>query len=277
MKSYYARAARVALLLFTGFALLVFSQPAVAQSWHNTADPTDVNGDGLHFYDDFHILLSELALPQVSNADSGALPSVATPPPFYDVNNDGFISPFDAFSVGEAMETQPGVPAGTVAIDGPGVVVFDFQDLNGMAIDEVAIGQSFQLVASATTVAQDSLTTPTAAFFDLVYDVSLASVGNFEADDLFLPGTPNATGLASIGSTGLSPIDNDMVFTLELQATTEGVLTADGSNGFMTIIGTNEWTAPSFTSDSLTIVPEPTGLIGLTIGSLLFMGIRRRK
>ncbi len=274
MKNFYAKAARVALLLIAGFALQVFSQPAVAQSWHNTADPNDVNGDGLNFWDDYHIVLSELTVPQVSSG--GVLPSVASPPPFFDVSNDGFISPLDLVSISNAMITQPGVPAGTVAINGSGVVVFDFQDLNGMSIDEIAIGQSFQLVASATTTTQDPLTYATAAYFDLAFDASLASVSSFEGEELPLPGTPNATGLASIGSAAPSDL-SEVIFTLGLQATSEGVLTADGTNGFMTIIGTNEWTAPSFSSDSLTIVPEPTGLIGLAIGSLLFVGIRRRR
>ena len=146
-----------------------------------------------------------------------------------------------------------------------------------MSINQVAVGETFQLVVEAFNP-QDPMLRATSAYFDLLFDESLASVTSIDFGDrnFSLAGTPGSTGLDNIGAADI-PLVEPRVFTLELQATAEGTFTADGADGFVTLIGTNEFTAPSFTSDSLTIVPEPSAFAGLALGTLLLLGVRTRK
>ena len=68
-------------------------------SWHNTAAPTNVNGEGGISPLDALLIIAELDIPTVSDPSTGVLDLPANPPPFYDVTNDGFISPLDALLV----------------------------------------------------------------------------------------------------------------------------------------------------------------------------------
>lgn len=273
MKAIHSTSARVLLVVLMGVTLQTAGKTTFAQSWHNSADPNDVSGDGQNFYNDFHILISELEFPQVTA--NGGLPAVANPPPFFDVTDDGRLSQVDLVTLVNAQVIQPGVPDGAIAISGPAAVEFEFQDATGMPISQATTGESFFLVANVFN-SQDAAIRPTSAYFDLLFDGALASVTSVDVGtgSQALPGTPSSTGLDEIGS--VQNFEFSPAFVLEMQATAEGTLLADGANGFVTLIDRYEYVEPVFTTDSLTIVPEPAGLFGLLAGSIVLPGLRRR-
>jgi hypothetical protein len=71
-----------------------------SNSWHFAPDPTDVQGagDGASPLDAL-LVITELTDHEFSHPITGRLNEIATPPPYFDVNNDGFVSPMDALLV----------------------------------------------------------------------------------------------------------------------------------------------------------------------------------
>lgn len=73
---------------------------AQAASWHNAAEPTNVNNDAQGTTeDDTLLIIEELSNPKNSDPETGALKVPQTGLPFLDVNDSGFVSPFDALLV----------------------------------------------------------------------------------------------------------------------------------------------------------------------------------
>ena len=73
---------------------------AQAASWHNAAEPTNVNNDAQGTTeDDALLIIEELSNPKNSDPETGVLEVPQTGLPFLDVNDSGFVSPFDALLV----------------------------------------------------------------------------------------------------------------------------------------------------------------------------------
>ena len=73
---------------------------AQAASWHNAAEPTNVNNDAQGTTeDDTLLIIEELSNPKNSDPETGVLEVPQTGLPFLDVNDSGFVSPFDALLV----------------------------------------------------------------------------------------------------------------------------------------------------------------------------------
>lgn len=77
----------------------------LASTWQNPHDPFDVNGDGTRTEGDFRIVVSEL------NANGARLLTIpiaqASPPPFFDVNGDRWLSAGDALALVNARTNSP--------------------------------------------------------------------------------------------------------------------------------------------------------------------------
>ncbi len=78
-----------------------------AGSWHNAAWPTDVNGVNGTTPLDALIIIAELTDRMVSDPVTGELQLPVAPPPFYDVDNNGIVSPLDALMVISELPTLP--------------------------------------------------------------------------------------------------------------------------------------------------------------------------
>lgn len=73
-------------------------------TWHNAANPVDVNKDGSVAPNDAIIVINELTNRDVSHPTLGTLPTPEVPSTFYyDVNDDNFVSPTDAVMVINAI------------------------------------------------------------------------------------------------------------------------------------------------------------------------------
>jgi len=73
---------------------------AQAASWHNATEPTNVNNDAQGTTeDDALLIIEELSNPKNSDPETGVLEVPQTGLPFLDVNDSGFVSPFDALLV----------------------------------------------------------------------------------------------------------------------------------------------------------------------------------
>ena len=75
-------------------------------SWHNFANPLDVNDSGNITPLDALLVINELNDPQFSDED-GQLPDVASSPPFLDANDDQFVTPLDALLIINELNTMP--------------------------------------------------------------------------------------------------------------------------------------------------------------------------
>ncbi len=81
-----------------------------SNSWHFALDPTDVQGlsNGTSPLDAL-LVINELSTPEHSDDLTGRLDEVAAPPPYFDVNNDGYVSPIDALLVINQLDINAAV------------------------------------------------------------------------------------------------------------------------------------------------------------------------
>jgi hypothetical protein len=70
-------------------------------SWHNAANPSDVNNDGVVSPIDALLIINYLNL-----TGPGSVPA-GNPPPYLDVNSDNFISPIDALLIINRLNSPP--------------------------------------------------------------------------------------------------------------------------------------------------------------------------
>ena len=97
----------------------------IAQTWQNPVEPLDVNDNGLIEPVDALLVINELNLPMISEPFDGLLPPIVPPvgpPPFFDVDGDGHVTPTDAIRIINfhnehvaTLEVVPGEGQGTVA------------------------------------------------------------------------------------------------------------------------------------------------------------------
>jgi hypothetical protein len=95
-------------------------------SWHNAANPLDVDADGVVIPRDVLLIINEINGPRYRNPVTGllpappsSLPDVATRAYFFDVNNDGFLTASDAIEIINLLNSQPAAIAAAVATDRP--------------------------------------------------------------------------------------------------------------------------------------------------------------
>ena len=85
-----------------------------APSWHNSAQPQDVDGDGFVSPIDVLRIINDLNSRGARQLDA---PALTDAPPYLDVNDDGFVSPVDALIVVNGLNNASQVPEGeTLAI-----------------------------------------------------------------------------------------------------------------------------------------------------------------
>jgi hypothetical protein len=74
----------------------------IAISWHNLDKPMDVDIDGIISPLDALTMINEINAPTILPPGSSLLPAITetvSPPPYYDVNNDGFLDALDVIIV----------------------------------------------------------------------------------------------------------------------------------------------------------------------------------
>jgi hypothetical protein len=79
----------------------------VASSWHNVEFPTDVNGINGPTPLDALLIINELTDRMFSDPVTGVLILPPAPPPFFDVDDNGVVSPLDALMVISDIPTTP--------------------------------------------------------------------------------------------------------------------------------------------------------------------------
>ncbi|MBC8354315.1 MAG: hypothetical protein H8E66_20160 [Planctomycetes bacterium] len=80
-----------------------------APSWHNSAQPQDVDGDGFVSPIDVLRIINDL---NSRGARQLNAPALTDTPPYLDVNDDGFVSPVDALIIVNALNSASQVPEG---------------------------------------------------------------------------------------------------------------------------------------------------------------------
>jgi len=272
------------------FALVAFPfvSQAPGQSWHNASNPFDVSGDDFLGVDDFHPLISELSAPTIT---VNGLPTVASPPPFLDVNNSDTFSPIDALLlINEHNDNgtfSAGIPDDDVRIDGPAMISFQFEDSMGNTINQASIGDSFFMRATLNDL-RDVPLDIYAAYVDILFDRTLVE-NSFNVDfgqNSFFDQAGELTdfGVDEVGTVltrGLaladSYSDGRNFFRAELTAAAEGTFEVTGDDGYVLMLGILDAIAPTYNSATLTIVPEPGSAAMLLFATALVLCRRRKK
>lgn len=264
--------------------LVLVSVGSAQSGWQNTSEPLDVSNDGVIGINDYHIALNEFLLKRVSDAN-GSLPAVTTAPPFFDTSGDGFMTPIDLLLFpNQSGSVTPGIPANVTPVTGPASVSFDFFDLSGNAVSQVNVGDRFRVAAQVS----DDRVQPLGAlatYVDLLFDRSLATeqATTFPTDFQFaLAGLSTATGIEEVGALPftLQPTSASFeLFQMEFEAAAPGTFSVNGANGYSLLVGEDVGVSPSFVGASLTIVPEPSGLmlVSCVLGFCVCLGRKHRR
>jgi hypothetical protein len=220
---------------------LLSVSPATIETWHNSSQPADVNGDGIVSPLDSLIVINDLNAngPHTDGSGSTQLSSAtgATTHNYLDVNGDGSVSPLDALSVLNSLTNPP-------------QLVFSLQatDTSGTPITTIQAGQPFEIEAfvedpngTAASVGPPKVAATGgvyAAYANVAFNPALATVSSsaditYGADYQNVPGgdlSAAATGeLGEVGATatGTKPLGPGefLLWTLPVTAKAAGAET----------------------------------------------------
>ena len=271
---------------------VVCASAAMAADWQNPADPLDVRGDGVVAAADVIEIVNELNGPVFSDPVTGALPippSPPNPPPFLDVSGDDFVSLLDMMTVRDAINgiTTSVGPSGDLVR-----VRLETSNEVGDPISRIGLGSTFFLNVFVEDI-HDEPSGVGAAFLDVRFDPALVSPGgvvtpgeffSLRAPDTSTPGLlDEGGGLRSTQQLGAGEF---LLFSVPFLADAPGVVTFLPEPATLTpmhdvlLSGLTEPVPTDrivYVGASITVVPEPSGTVLLSLAVLVLLSYQRRQ
>ena len=280
------------------FAALVLGLAnfARAATWQNPTDANDVDNSGVIAHRDAVIDVNWL-----NSLGSGPVPSMGSPPPYYDVTGDNLISPADVVHLVNQLIANAGSPAppsaGVPTVPGGPQVAIQLvvTDSGGTPISVATPGQALQLQVFAQDL---RVSPPLAGVFSASTDIAYSGVALGPGSAVYepswfadSPADSSAPGLLAdlnATTTSLTPATTapELLFSLPLVAGAAGLATftssaASASELHDFLLFGNDDPIPLnqvvFGTATLTIVPEPASWTLAAASALALTVVARRR